>query len=270
MLNVVKRKSRKDQHRRIQTEATRCTKIHEGEKHVSEPIPLELAENLAAYRSSEAVAALSVYRLYPDEEYLIKKFFKPGDSILDLACGMGRTTLPLYEMGYAVRGVDRSDVLIDIARRRLPYLDLRLGSYDHIEEPDASFSNVLISLNGIDYAFPVEQRLQALHECARVLKPGGTFIYSSHNLKSMHLHSPHYGNRKRWKLKNCLKAFKEWTYLKEDDLHTFYGTPSVILRQTEAEGLRLVEMKWFPKFGIDSIDRYFSPYIQYVFTKPAV
>jgi ubiquinone/menaquinone biosynthesis C-methylase UbiE len=235
---------------------------------VAESIPKELLENLAAYRSSEAVANLSLYRLYSDEEYLIKKYFKAGGRILDLACGMGRTTLLLYEMGYTVRGIDRSEALIEIARRRLPYLDLMVGSYDQIEEPDASFPNIFISLNGIDYAFPVEQRLRALNECSRVLSPGGIFIYSSHNLKSMHLYSPYYRERKCWKVRNCLKAFKTWTYLNEEGLHTFYAAYEHVIEQTEAVGLRLLEMKWFPKFGIDLLDRYFSPYIQYVFTKP--
>ena len=234
-----------------------------------ESIPDELLHNLEAYRSSDAVANLSLYRLYPDEEYLVKKYFKPGDKVLDLACGMGRTTLLLHEMGYAVRGIDRSEVLIEIAHRRLPYLDLRVGSYDQIEELDASYPNILISLNGIDYAFPVEQRLRALKECARVLTPGGIFIYSSHNLKSMHLFSPYYRERKRWKIRNCLKAFKTWSYLDEEGLHTFYARYEHVLEQSEAVGLRLLEMKWFPKFGIDRLDRYLSPYIQYVFTKPA-
>ena len=236
---------------------------------MSESVPRELAENLAIYRSSKAIANLSLYLLYEDEEYLIRKYFTPGDKVLDLACGLGRTTLPLHEMGYAVRGIDRSEALIEIAHRRLPYLDLRVGSYDQIEEPDASYPNILISLNGIDYAFPADQRMRALQECARVLKPGGIFIYSSHNLKSMHLFSPYYRERKRWKIRNCLKAFKTWTYLNEEGLHTFYARYEHVLEQSEAVGLRLLEMKWFPKFGIDRIDRYFSPYIQYVFTKPA-
>jgi ubiquinone/menaquinone biosynthesis C-methylase UbiE len=233
-----------------------------------EQIPKELAENLAAYRSSEAVANLSFYRLYQEEEQLFSKYYTRGESILDLACGMGRTTLLLHEMGFAVRGVDRSDVFIQLAKRRLPYLDLQMGSYDHIEEPDESFSHVLISLNGIDYAYPMAQRVQAIRECARVLKPGGTFIYCSHNIKSLHLYSPYYGNRKRWKLKNCLTAFTDWAYIDDEGLHTFYATPKVIIEQTEPTGLSLVEMRWFSKYGHERIDRFFSPYIYYVFTKP--
>jgi ubiquinone/menaquinone biosynthesis C-methylase UbiE len=233
-----------------------------------EDIPWELADNLAAYRTAAALTEYSVYRLFLEEEYLFSKYYKTGDSVLDLACGLGRTTLLLHEMGLRVRGVDRSDVFIELAKRRLPYLDLRAGSYDHIEEDDFSFCHVLISYNGIDYAYPAAQRLAALRECARVLKPGGTFIYSSHNLKSMHWFSPRYRARLRWKLKNCARAFKEWAYVVEEGMHTFYASSDFVVRQTEEVGLKLVEMKWSHKFKPDRVDRYFTPYIHYVFAKP--
>jgi ubiquinone/menaquinone biosynthesis C-methylase UbiE len=235
---------------------------------LSEEIPLELAENLAIYRTPSAVSEYSVYRLYPEEEYLYPKYFKLGSSLLDLACGMGRTTLLLHEMGLVVRGVDRSSVLIEAARKRLPYLDLRVGSYDHIEEPDNSFPNILISANGIDLAFPVSQRTTALGECARVLKPGGIFIYSSHNLKSMHWFSPYYRGRLGWKFQNCLKALKEWDYVPESGQHMFYASREFVVQQTEELGLKLLETRWHRKTGVDRFDQYFSPYIHYVFQKP--
>jgi len=234
---------------------------------VSEEIPIELAENLAAFASAEAIADLSVYRLMVEEEYLFPRYYKAGDSVLDFACGLGRTTLLLLEMGLSVRGVDRSEPLITVAKRRFPYLDLQVGSYDHIEEPDASFSHVLISFNGIDYAFPATQRVAALRECARVLKPGGTFIYSSHNLKSMHWFSPYYRGRLAWKMRNCGKAFRDWAYILEDGVHTFYASQELVIRQTEETGLKLIEMRWQHKTGIERFDRYFSPYIHYVFEK---
>lgn len=235
---------------------------------MSEQGPPELAENIQAYRTAAAVAAYSVYRLFPEEEYLFPKYYKAGETVLDLACGMGRTTLLLHEMGLSVRGIDRSEIFIHLAQKRLPYLDLRVGSYDCIEEADSSFSHVLIASNGIDLAFPESQRITALRECARVLKPGGTFIYSSHNLKSMHWFSPYYRRRMLWKLRNSIKAYREWAYISEDGVHGFYASPEFVVRQTESVGLKLVEMKWFRKLGIDRFDRYFCPYIHYVFRKP--
>jgi ubiquinone/menaquinone biosynthesis C-methylase UbiE len=235
---------------------------------LSAPIPLELAENLQAFKTAQAVDEFSVYMLFPEEKYLFAKYYKPGDRILDLACGLGRTTLILHEMGFSVRGVDASEVFIKTAKKRLPYLDLRVGSYDCIAEADSAFSHVLISFNGIDYAFPESQRVIALRECARVLEPGGTLIYSSHNLKSLHFFSPRYRYRLLWKLRNSLKAFKQRAYVLECGLHSFYASPEYVIRQTESVGLKLLEMKWFKLSGNGRFDRHFSPYIHYVFTKP--
>jgi SAM-dependent methyltransferase len=231
-------------------------------------IPPELAANLAYYESSDAVATLSFYSLLQEEKYLFPKYFKADDNVLDLACGLGRTTLLLYEMGMRVRGIDRSETFVNVAKRRFPYLDIRAGSYDDIQEESSSFTNIFIGLNSIDYAFPESQRVAALKECARVLKPGGILIYSSHNLKSLHWYSLGYGRGLCWKLRNCFRAFGTRAYIWEDRLCTFYAMSKYVVRQTEDAGLRLLEVRGFNRFKSSAIDVYFSPYIHYVFEKP--
>jgi ubiquinone/menaquinone biosynthesis C-methylase UbiE len=235
---------------------------------VPDEIPPELAANLAYYESQDAVNTYSFYRFLPEEEVLIPKYFKVGDSVLDLACGMGRTTRLLHEMGMHVRGVDRSENFVKLTNQRFPYLDIRLGSYDDIQEEDSSFTNILIALNGIDYAFPETQRVKTLKECARVLKPGGILIYSSHNLKSLHWCSPYYWRSLRWKFRNGFRAFRTRSYVWEGSECSLYNEPSYAVRQTEETGLKLVEIRGFNRFKSSRIDLYFSPYIHYVFEKP--
>ena len=229
--------------------------------------PTESSANRRYYETLQAVADCSIYRLEPAEEILFAKYYRPGDRILDLACGMGRTTLLLHESGYSVRGVDLSEVLISAARRRLPYLDLRVGSFTHIEEPDATFSHVLISSNAIDLALPVSQRMVALRECARVLRPGGTLIYSCHNLKALHWFSPRYWRRPLWKLQRTLKAFKPIALISEDDLNGLFAAPKTVISQTESVGFTFLEMIGSQMSAKPFRNDYRSRFIYYAFVR---
>lgn len=47
------------------------------------------------------------------------------------------------------------------------------------------FDAIVFSFNGMDYLVPDENRQQCLGECFRVLKQGGTFIFSCHNPRSL-------------------------------------------------------------------------------------
>lgn len=230
--------------------------------------PVIGAENLRYYSSSQAIEECSVYSLYPEEEYFITQYYRPGDKVLDLACGLGRTTLRLHEMGLLVVGIDLSETLISAAKRRFPYLDLRVGSFTSIEEPDAAYSHVLISSNAIDLALPESNRVAALHECARVLQPGGTLIYSAHNLKALHLLSPRYWRRPLWKLRHTHKAFRSLAPISEDGLHGLFAAPEAVIRQTESAGFKFLGMMGPAMSARLWLNRWLSISIYYAFRKP--
>jgi len=61
--------------------------------------------NIESYRTDEAIEKYSHYNLYANEKYLFNKYFQKGKTILDLACGGGRTTVRLFEMGYQVKAL---------------------------------------------------------------------------------------------------------------------------------------------------------------------
>ena len=130
----------------------------------------KVQNNIEHYRTDDALETYSHYNLMYEETYLIPKYFLTGSSVLDLACSAGRTTVRLYELGYKVKGIDLSDILINAAKKRFPYIHFETGSYCEINEENNSFDNILVSYNGLDYAYPEDQREKALSEFARVIK----------------------------------------------------------------------------------------------------
>jgi ubiquinone/menaquinone biosynthesis C-methylase UbiE len=225
--------------------------------------------NKAAYISEEAIEKYSTYQLYPIEKYLFSKYYKKGNSVLDLACGGGRTTVRLYELGMNVRGSDISEPLIMMAKKRFPYISFEIGSYCEINSADGEADHVLISHNGIDYAYPEADRIRALKESVRVLKKGGTLILSSHNIKSLHF-SPYYflhWKRILWKLANTFNAFKCHAYVWDLSMYTFFGSVDYVKNQVEEMGMVCVEVVGFGLSRNPLFNIFISPYVHYVFEK---
>jgi SAM-dependent methyltransferase len=90
-----------------------------------------------------------------------------GTDLLDVACGSGLAAGRAQRMGATVAGIDASDDLVRIARRRAPGADVRAGDMFALPWPDGSF-DVVTSFNGIWGGCDA-----AVAEMARVLRPGG-------------------------------------------------------------------------------------------------
>jgi ubiquinone/menaquinone biosynthesis C-methylase UbiE len=137
--------------------------------------------NLESYSSAKALKEFDTIGFTELETTLVKGYFQENKRVLDLGCGIGRTTSPLYNMGYDVVGVDISTKMIERAKLKFPGLDFRVGNACDLEFNDGSFDYVLFSFNGLDYIYPEERRIKALTEVYRVLKYNGIFVFSSHN-----------------------------------------------------------------------------------------
>lgn len=225
--------------------------------------------NIDAYRNDEALEAYTSYALFPNEKRLFLAYFTKGSTVLDLACGAGRTTVRLHEFGYRVKGVDISDVLIGAARRRFPHIPFEQGDYCAIAEADESFDHVLISHNGIDYAYPEERRILALQECRRVLRAGGTMVLSTHNIRALRM-SPYFLlNRQRilWMLMNFHRSFDDRGYLQDLGMWTYFIDPDAFRRQAEDIGFSVVAMVGFRGSSHRLFNLYCSPYIHFVLRK---
>ncbi|MCM8805081.1 MAG: class I SAM-dependent methyltransferase [Candidatus Omnitrophica bacterium] len=92
--------------------------------------------------------------------------------VLDLGCGGGRTTVPLFKMDYKVVGINISKNLIKQLNKKFPMIDVHVGDAANLKFfKNRSFDIVLFSNNGLDCLYPKEKRIEALKEIYRVLKP---------------------------------------------------------------------------------------------------
>ncbi|HJS38587.1 MAG TPA: DUF1330 domain-containing protein [Burkholderiales bacterium] len=97
---------------------------------------------------------------------------KPGECVLDVACGTG--VLALAAAGRVgpegkVVGLDASADMLGVARRKSARIEWREGRAEAIPYPDRSFDAV-VSQFGLMF---FEDRAAALREMLRVLRPGG-------------------------------------------------------------------------------------------------
>jgi len=101
-----------------------------------------------------------------------------GDRLLDVACGIGRHSVPFAAAGLSVTGVDISPVYLATASERgerhgarfvqgdMRYLPVRSDAYDAAVNLFTSFG----------YFATDDEDQRVLHEIGRALRPGGRFL----------------------------------------------------------------------------------------------
>jgi len=92
-----------------------------------------------------------------------------GRAVLDVGCGGGGLSVLATARGARPSGLDAAETLVEIARRRVPGGDFRVGEMELLPFPEHSFDAVLFA-NSLQYA---EDRLAALGEARRVCARGG-------------------------------------------------------------------------------------------------
>ena len=102
-----------------------------------------------------------------------------GQRICDLACGQGRVARRLADLGAGVVGIDLSAKLLEIARRHeeaeprgVQYLQADARTLHGVAA--GAFDGVLCHMALMDIA----DLVPTLHAVARVLRPGGWFVFS--------------------------------------------------------------------------------------------
>ena len=113
-------------------------------------------------------AAIMEPRWWPEFDAVLRATqVGPGTNYLDIACGSGLMLNMAARRGAHANGLDASDRLLALAKRRTTAADIRHGDMNALPWPNDTF-DVATSCRGI-----WGPNQEAVHEAARVLKPGG-------------------------------------------------------------------------------------------------
>ena len=172
---------------------------------------------------------------------------------LDVACGTGDMAVELLKRGCSVTGIDLSEEMLAIARRKtasagfqLSTFNFQLANAEALPFDDASFDAVT-SAFGIRNFVHLDK---GLAEMARVLKSGGRMVILEMSTPDSALVRPFYNLYTRriipW-LGSCIAGNREaYTYL-PNSIERF-PKGEAMLQKLEAVGFRAEQRKFF--FGV--------------------
>lgn len=201
--------------------------------------------------------------LWASEAVIFQRHLPKPGPILDVGCGAGRVTFGLYRLGFQnVQGMDLSDSMIEAASKiavRLAYpIPFRVANALCLPYDDESFAAAVFAFNGVMQIPSRAQRLTALSEIRRTLKPGGVFVFTTHDRNTG-------GRGERWRLEADLwREGKQDPRLHElgdvffdlEGVEGFIHIPerSEMLAAIDAAGLEPIEDLWRPDICDESAE----------------
>ena len=241
------------------------------------------ARNRSTFTTAEVVASYAgLSDLTPCERIIFDRNIPRGGDVLDLGVGTGRTTPFLAAIAGTYVGLDYAPSMLEEARRLHPGMHFVLGDATDLSSfIDASFDAVVFSFNGIDYLHPDSARLRCLTEVRRVLRPGGVFVFSTHNPRAVLLR-PREGRALRrfgvglyMTLRRVVRllptaAFRRGEGYVLDPVHgglvTHVASQRYVIKETAAAGFRHQE-SWGDDYPARS-GILWTRWWYYVFTRP--
>jgi len=207
--------------------------------------------------SWEAPGHISAYAdagkigLWDSERRLVSKYFFTADRILDIGCGAGRTTIALDRLGYSkVLGMDLSDGMIQratsLAEQAGCHISFEVGDAIRLRYGDESFDGALFTAQGFMCIPGRDNRLLALKEARRVLRPGGHLIFTTHERHAARESASFWKEEKaRWKESRRDSRLQEFGDRLVEDFGTWVfihiPTRDEVEKMIQESGLVLVE-----------------------------
>ncbi|WP_290051210.1 class I SAM-dependent methyltransferase, partial [Amycolatopsis solani] len=139
-----------------------------------------VADYADAYSGAGPTARYHRSRLHAVDRVLAGR---PGGALLDVGCGPGMMVRHLLDGRpgeFAVTGCDRSAAMVDAARQRAgKEAEFSVGNIEEMPFADDAF-DIVLAMGVLEYV----DIAPALHEIARVVRPGGLAVVTMLNPRS--------------------------------------------------------------------------------------
>ena len=205
-----------------------------------------MEDNLEEYVDSQLYDA--EYGGYKGDLDLFLSLVETG-SVLDLACGTGRLTIPLAKKGLKVFGLDASEPMLELAREKSKDFSIKWIQGDvrdfHLNE---TFDLILMAGNAFQALLSEPDQISMLDCVRRHLKPSGLFVFNTRNPQE-----------------NDFKTTSEFEFW--HDFQDQYGDEVKVFGKQEVDPSHPVikyttKRVWKDKETTNTIDLRFTPYDQ--------
>ena len=115
------------------------------------------------------------YLAYRDLPAIISKHMQ-GKKALDFGCGTGRSTRFLRKLGFDVIGVDISEPMLALARKRDPHGDYRLVSDGELHGLESDTFDLVLSAFTFDNIPTMEKKVDLFRSLKHLLRPNGCIV----------------------------------------------------------------------------------------------
>ena len=171
----------------------------------------------------------------------IHSYIKPGDKILDLGAGTGRYSISLFNEGYDVTAVELVQHNLGRIKQKCPEMKAYKGNALRLRRFEDDSFDAVIMFGPMYHLFSVEEKLQALAEAKRVMKPDGilmvAYLMNDYGIVMYALKDGH--------LLDCYNGYRLdedfHCHSKEEDLYDFVSVDD-INSMNEKQGLHRIKL----------------------------
>lgn len=220
---------------------------------MAEPITPALKDYLAAPHIAEDYDRYFQYNeLFKFDTQVLDRWFHEPGRLLDLGCGTGRHLIHFAARGFEVTGVDLSEHMLAVTRRKLAAercaATLIHGDITRLDELGLGrFDYVICMFSTFGMVHGAENRLKLLRSVRGYLEPTGLFTVHLHN----RWHNLWYADGREYLWSACRKALRREPEAFEKDMDGYRGirgltlyiySPREIRRVLAHEGFEIEEM----------------------------